>query len=174
MAKLKDYFKAGKNSNPIDWTKVEESLGFVIHDDLKDFFSRMGKKDISDIVDFRESEFIVKTGDKRNDTWFSFNECEGKTEYRLDTAVSAKTPVETIRYCFEEWTGRNDFGRRAMIGEFYANIGQILILFNNDTGKIEWIDCGYGYFDVYEENPHGVLANSLEEFLEKLNSAQTH
>ena len=37
----------------------------------------------------------------------------------------------------------------------------------NDTGKIEWIDCGYGYFDIYEENPNGILANSIQEFLEK-------
>jgi hypothetical protein len=50
---------------------------------------------------------------------------------------------------------------------FYFNIGEILILFNNDTGKIEWIDCGYGYFDIYEENPNGILANSIQEFLEK-------
>ncbi|WP_154694847.1 hypothetical protein [Clostridium botulinum] len=40
-------------------------------------------------------------------------------------------------------------------------------MINNDSGKVEWIDCGYGYFDIYEENPNGVVANSLQEFLDK-------
>ena len=44
--------------------------------------------------------------------------------------------VDTIDYIFSEWTGGNDFGHRAFIGQFYVNIGEILILFNNDTGKI--------------------------------------
>ena len=43
-----------------------------------------------------------------------------------------------------------------------------MILFNNDTGNVEWIDCGYGYFDVYEENPNGIIANDIDEFLSKL------
>ena len=54
------------------------------------------------------------------------------------------------------------------MGNFYTKIGNILILFNNETGKVEWMDCEYGYFNVYEQNPNGVLANTMDEFIEKL------
>ena len=47
-------------------------------------------------------------------------------------------------------------------------MGDFLILFNNNTGNVEWIDCGYGYFDIYEENPNGIIANDIDEFLSKL------
>lgn len=97
-----------------------------------------------------------------------FNDCEGNVEYRLSLISSLENVAQEIEFAFQEWTGENDFGHSAMIGEFYFNIGKILILFNNDTGKIEWIDCEYGYFEVYEENPNGILAHSMQDFLEKL------
>ena len=166
--KLREFLKKEIGTIQIDWEKVEEHMGFTIHKDLKEFYSRDAGKDVKDVVNFAEEKFIEKTGDERNDTWFSFNNCEGKVEYVLEL-LSRKTEdaVNTIDYVFSGWTGGNDFGHRAFIGQFYFNIGEILILFNNDTGKIEWIDCGYGYFDVYEENPKGILANSMQEFLEK-------
>ena len=166
--KIRDFKIKEIGTIQIDWEKIEEHMGFAIHKDLKDFYSRDAGKDIKDIVDFTEAKFVIKTGDERNDTWFSFNSCEGKVEYTLE--LLSKNPqdaIDTIDYVFSEWTGGNDFGHRACIGQSYFNIGEILILFNNDTGKIEWIDCGYGYFDIYEENPNGILANSIQEFLEK-------
>lgn len=168
VMKIRDFKIKEIGTIQIDWEKIEEHMGFAIHKDLKDFYSRDAGKDIKDIVDFTEAKFVIKTGDERNDTWFSFNSCEGKVEYTLE--LLSKNPqdaIDTIDYVFSEWTGGNDFGHRACIGQFYFNIGEILILFNNDTGKIEWIDCGYGYFDIYEENPNGILANSIQEFLEK-------
>lgn len=68
---------------------------------------------------------------------------------------------------FGDWTGGNDFGHHALIGELLINIGQLYITFNNDTGRFEWVDLGYGYFDVYEENPYGIIADSAQEFLDK-------
>ena len=59
-------------------------LQFAIHKDLKDFYSRDAGKDIKGIVNFTAEKFVVKTGDERNDTWFSFNSCEGKVEYTLE------------------------------------------------------------------------------------------
>ena len=56
-----------------------------------------------------------------------------------------------------------------MLGTIDTDMGEFLILFNNDTGNIEWNDCGYGHFEVYEENPNGIIANSIDEFLLKLN-----
>ncbi len=68
---------------------------------------------------------------------------------------------------FGDWTGGNDFGHRAYIGEIIINIGQISLVFNNDTGEFEWADFGYGYFDVYSENPYGIVADNTQEFLDK-------
>lgn len=166
--KLQEFLKKETGAIQIDWEKAETHMGFTIHKDLKSFYSRDAGKDIKGVVDFAEEKFIEKTGNERNDTWFSFNHCKGKVEYELN--LLPKKPekmIDAIDYIFSEWTGGNDFGHRAFLGQFYFNIGEILILFNNDTGKIEWMDCGYGYFDVYKENPNGVLANSMQEFLDK-------
>lgn len=34
------------------------------------------------------------------------------------------------------------------------------VLLNKDAGNV---DCEYGYFVVYEENPNGILAHSVDE-----------
>lgn len=66
-----------------------------------------------------------------------------------------------------DWIGGNDFGHRAYIRDISLNIGQISIIFNNDTGSFEWVDFGYGYFEIYEENPYGIIADMVQEFLDK-------
>ena len=71
-----------------------------------------------------------------------------------------------IKTAFTDWTGGNDFGHRALIGAIVTNMGDFLVLFNNDTGNVEWMDCGYGYFDVYEENPNGIIADSVDAFFD--------
>lgn len=172
MATIQDLMNNGANTILIDWEGIETEVGFQIHQDLKDFYSRISGTKIRDVVNFVEKIFLEETGNEKYDTWISFNQCEGKVQYSLTLIKSLENAAQEIKYAFQEWTGGNDFGHRAMIGQFYFNIGEILILFNNDTGKIEWVDCGYGYFDVYEENPNGILANSVQDFLEKLCSHQ--
>lgn len=157
------------NNILIDWKKIETEVSFPIHQDLKDFYSSY-RGNIKGIVNFVEAVFFEKTGNKKFDTWISFNRCEGNTKYELYSVKSSENAVKEILWAFEEWTGGNDFGHRAMIGQFDTNIGELLILFNNDTGKIEWIDCGYGYFDNYEDNPNGILANNIQDFLKKISS----
>ena len=66
-----------------------------------------------------------------------------------------------------EWTGGNDFGYRAYVGEILINIGQVSLLFNNDTGEFEWVDFGYGNFDTFSDNPYGIVADNTQEFLNK-------
>lgn len=66
------------------------------------------------------------------------------------------------------WTGGNDFGQRVYIGELHTNIGSITIVINNQTGAVEWVDCEYGHYEKYEKNPHGILAENMDEFLWKL------
>ena len=151
----------------LDWKKIEQETGFPIHQDLKKFYSVFTGKPHG-VVNFIEKNFIEKTGNKKFDKWFSFNHCEGNVSYYFFPVTSPQNAAKEVIDAFKEWTGENDWGHRAMIGQFLTNIGDILILFNNDTGKVEWIDCGYGYFDIYEKNPNGILANSMEDFLKKL------
>ncbi len=167
--KLCEFLKIEAGTMQIDWENVEKHMGFAIHKDLKDFYSRNKGKNIEGTVNFVQKKFIEKTGNKRNDTWFSFNRCEGTVHYKLNLlSAKHKTFADAVDYVFSVWTGGNDFGHRAFLGTLSVKMGEITILFNNDTGKIEWVDFGYGYFDVYEENPNGILANSMQEFFNKL------
>ena len=155
----------------IDWMKVEETVGFSLHPDLKKFYSRFlceDRENISGKFTLIEDKFIKKTGNERFDKWFSLNECEGDLFYELYPIKNLEKAHIEIEHAFTYWTGGNDFGHRALIGTLVTDMGDMLILFNNDTGNVEWNDCGYGYFDDYEENPNGIIANSIEEFLQKL------
>lgn len=55
-----------------------------------------------------------------------------------------------------------------LIGELFTGIGEISIVINNRTGAVEWVDCEYGQYEEYEKNPHGVLADHMDSFLQKL------
>ena len=167
--RISEFIGKEKGNITIDWNEVEKHISFKVHDNVKDFFSRaFSDKCITGSVNFIEKYFIKSTGNERNDAWFSFNKCEGKIEFELELLTKAEDATLEIEKAFNDWTGGNDFGHRVKIGQFYFNMGEILILINNDTGKVEWIDCGYGYFDIYDENPNGILANDIQEFLNKL------
>lgn len=172
MAELRDLLEAQSGSVGIDWSRVEEVLEFPVHDDLKAFYSRLACGRVSGTVHFTESSMLERTGDRRNDTWFSFNECEGDAAYELYLLSSPRDAVRRVKSAFTSWTGGYDFGRRARIGAMFFNIGQVEILFNNDSGRVEWMDAGYGNFENYEENPNGVLAKSVDRFLEKLREGE--
>lgn len=171
MVTLKELIDATPDTIRIDWIKVEETIGFSLHSDLKKFYSRLlcgEQKKILGKFFLIEEKFIKKTGNKRFDTWFSLNECEGDLFYELYPIKELEKAYIEIESAFTNWTGGNDFGHRALIGTINTDMGDFLILFNNDTGNVEWNDCGYGYFDIYEENPNGIIANNIEEFLLKL------
>lgn len=171
MITLSDFVKTATDTIKIDWQKAEETIGFSLHSDLKKFYSRLlcgEQKIISGDFLLNESDFIKPTGNERFDKWYSFNECEGELPYELYPVKELENAHIEIEVAFTYWTGGNNFGHRACIGSIYTNMGDFLILFNNDTGNIEWIDCGYGHFDVYEENPNGIIANNIEELLMKL------
>lgn len=163
---LATFVKTQPNNIAIDWNKAEDELGFILHKNIKDFYSRTFGKCIKGRVNFTADKFLKKTDNEKFDNWFTFNKCEGIVEVEF-YPLERKNIIETLKSTFSYWTGGNDFGHRTLIGTFYMNIGQILILINNDTGKVEWIDCGYGYFDVYEQNPNGILADTITELLEK-------
>ena len=168
---FRELVQKATNTIHVDWDEVEKKLTFPLHENVKDFYSRSYGKYVRGAIDFNEEKMLVKTGDSRNDEWFSKNECEGKVSFQFYLLEENKDSAVRIANDFNEWTGGNDFGHRVFIGKLYTNIGDILILLNNDTGNVEWIDCGYGYFDVYEENPNGILAHSIDELFEKFSQS---
>ena len=155
----------------IDWDLVEAKLGFQLHDNIKNYFSRIsGTYCINGLMEYDPVEFSKESISK--EAWLE-NASEGRSfaDYALcllNDIDSESVYNRLYDLFFGDWTGGNDFGHRAYVGEIIINIGQITIVFNNDTGKFEWADFGYGYFDVYEENPYGIIADTTEELLEKI------
>ena len=94
----------------------------------------------------------------------------GEIEYELLPLRTIENCDKFIQSAFKKWMGDFDMGRRAMIGSFYTDVGDFLLLFNNDTGSIEWNDPGYGHFEVYEDNPYGIFARDIYEFYDKLST----
>lgn len=169
MSKTDDWKRTAPDTLKIDWDAVGKDLGFAPHDNLKDFFSRITAKKVGGVMMYEPREFVKEYVNR--DNWLegsngSFPNCE----YELWALESTDTEY-VCRFLrdafFGDWTGGNDFGHRALIGQLFINIGQLYITLNNDTGQFEWVDLGYGYFDEYTENPYGIIADGTEEFLGK-------
>ena len=171
---IKEWKKALAGTIGIDWSVVEEDLGFELHDNLKDLYSRILGKGTSagraeGVMVFNPQVFVKENINR--DSWLE--DANGGRKYAQFDLFPLKQAdseyvCEFMQEAFEgDWTGGNDFGHRAYIGEILLNIGQITLVFNNDTGRFEWVDFGYGYFDVYEENPYGIVADNAQEFLDK-------
>lgn len=168
---IQEYVSASQDNVKPDFEKAEMFLGFRLNESVKNFYSRVYAKAVDGTVVIPEKDFTVPIGNKRFDAWFRSNGIKGRTDIRLFPCTNEKTSARFIRDRFYSWTGGNDFGQRVYIGEFFANIGQITIVINNQTGAVEWVDCEYGHYEKYEKNPHGILAENMYEFLQKIVSA---
>lgn len=174
MSKISELQKTTAGTINIDWKPAEDKIGFKIHNNLKDFYSRiLGSKNksgvVSGIIKFKPNEFVKRYINM--DNWLD-NSNGGRPCAEFELYLLTKTDSDYISdyiqdAFFGDWTGGNDFGHRAYIGEIIVNIGQIYLIFNNDTGEFEWADFEYGYFDVYTENPYGIVADNTQEFLDK-------
>ena len=141
-----------------------------IHNGLKDFYSRLLCGEHSCIegkYNLNESQFIKPPVEKFTQ-WLEL--ISGEIEYELLPLRTIENCDKFIQSAFKKWMGDFDMGRRAMIGSFYTDVGDFLLLFNNDTGSIEWNDPGYGHFEVYEDNPYGIFARDIYEFYDKLST----
>lgn len=162
-----EFVSARPGSVTPDFQKAESQLGFPLRESVRDFYSRAFAKKVEGRVNIPAKGFTLPIGNARFDTWFSFNKIRGKTEFQLFPCANAKGSARFIYGSFTEWTGGNDFGERAFIGELFTGIGAISLVINNQTGAVEWVDCEYGQYDNFEENPHGILADSMDSFLLK-------
>lgn len=147
------------NTEILDFTKVERELGFIIHSDLKEYYASYFFNKIEGVIASSQVPLTEKWGN-----WFEFNEVD-ELEITLQGLKKSEDLNEHIMHSFRAWTGDYDFGQRFWIGSIYTNIGTILVLFNNQTGVIEWIDPEYGYFGNLEEDPNGKLTDSLVDLI---------
>jgi len=174
IPKIKQLQAAAAGTIIIDWNAVEEMIGFELHDSLKDFYSRMlGSKNkygtISGRIKYDPARFVKRYVNEEN--WLE-NANSDLNHAAFSLNLLTQTDVEYVADYLQDafkgdWTGGNDFGHRAYIGEIRINIGQISLVFNNDTGEYEWVDFGYGYYDIYTDNPYGIVADNTQEFLDK-------
>lgn len=147
-----------------DFTSVEKELGFQLHEDMKTYFGSSFFDEIKGVLPSSRIPSTEKWGH-----WFEFNE-EFALPVTLKGPERGKDLREQILYAFQAWTGGYDFGERFWIGEIDANIGQILLVFNNETGSVEWIDTDYGSFGNLEEDPNGLFAPTLADLIQALSS----
>lgn len=165
---LNEFLELKDCSLSIDWSCIENDIGFQLHDDLKKLYSRTYSKYVRGVIKFNDTDFLVSTGNKTFDEWFSKNNCNGEVEISLNLIKDRESVDSTVRKAWKDWMGPFDFGKRILIGNFDMDIGSILILFNNDTGCIEWLDSEYGGFGDLEKDPNGIIAYNIDEFLNKL------
>lgn len=165
---FKEYRAACPGSVAPAFEKAESLLGFKLHDSVRNFYSRVYAKRVKGQVNIPAEGFTIPIGNPRFDKWFSFNGIKGRTAFELFPCTDCGGSAESIRDGFTLWTGGNDFGERVLIGELFTGIGEISIVINNRTGAVEWVDCEYGQYEEYEKNPHGVLADHMDSFLQKL------
>lgn len=176
MLLINEWKQAHAGMININWDVVEERLGFKLHDNIKDLYSRIivdnnPRKNVRGTMEFKPEEFVKRYVNR--DNWLC--EANGTSKYTsYNLCTLHKNDDDYVCNFFMEaflgdWRGGNDFGHRAYIGSILINIGQISLIFNNDTGSFEWVDFEYGYFEEYEENPYGIVADTAQEFLDKFN-----
>lgn len=160
---------------PINWTYAETVVGFKLHKNFKDLYSRTlindeRKKLLKGMMKFSPEEFVKEYISSKEDWFENANGRKASCRFTLRPIIYSGTNYMCLfvkEAFWGVWTGGNDFGRRAYIGNISLDIGHISIIFNNNTGKFEWVDFGYRYFEIYEENPFGIIADTTQEFLNK-------
>lgn len=158
---LKRLVKTPPYTLDIDWKSIEKNI--ILHENVKNFFSRITGKEIEfpAQIDF---EKFIQTPENSKEYPHWFDEYSGICPTTLNPLYSLNDIEKTIKHRFEIGGESN----RIHIGNFYLDIGDVSIVINNDNGNIEWCDFGYGYFEVYEENPFAVMSADVQEFLDML------
>ncbi|OGO84063.1 MAG: hypothetical protein A2Y22_03355 [Clostridiales bacterium GWD2_32_59] len=164
--KIKEFvreFIGSKEPAQIEFKNVEESIGFELHRNLKEFWNSFCFNQIDGILHPSQIKLTEKWGN-----WFDY---EGQNEEILITLLGIKVDDDISKIVhtrLSSWTGGIDFGKRIELGTIEDTRGDMILVFNNDTGEIEWIDFEYGQFGDLNKDPNGVLADSIEELLELL------
>ena len=146
-----NYFEWNKH-NEIDFEKIEKELGFVVHNDLKEFYLKFDKRNINCIFNginwFEDSdslfvELISIDNNPEKDICNNFNQ---------EAIYGNDKNNEDIRY---------------HLGYLIDDRGYMGLYFNNKSGKIDFCDYEYGA-DSWNECPRAIISKSLKDFISLL------
>jgi len=189
----------GKMAEPtaaIDFGDMEKSPGFAVHGKLKEFYRTVGEDALFGAIHFRQLPHAEQWGDwfeNENDPLIGISLYGTKGYVEPPLFYSDGTPVpEEIDEEAEEDRANYDFaaefvnsfycrepqykgfGQRMIIGVIDDNMGRdgLNVLFDNETGFVEWSDTEWGDNRDYNDVPHGILAHSIDELLRLMKEAR--
>lgn len=177
---LKKFAKTPKNTLKIDWSIIENRLGFTLHENVKEFYSRITCDERLGFACcmYLDPKYLIKpSGNDKFDSYLSRN---GNTNdmdrfgndvcYTLNILNNndIHNSYDTIYYAFNSFDLKNcNIGKRAIIARLDRRCGTTWIFINNVTGKYEWA-CFSDYETSFEDTPHGLVADDFDEFVNKL------
>lgn len=180
---IKELINTPTGSVKIDWYEIEKYLGFKIHNNIKDFYSRIvcdEKFGFRDRMKFVREKFVIPIGNNKYDGFLftngNTNDCDAQgndTNYCLEL-LSSKDLVDLPKkfenlFSLGSWKYVSCIENRLYIGTLSHRIGAISLFINNDSGMFEWAYLQDKQGDYYE-NPNGLIAYSVDEFMLKLNN----
>lgn len=77
---LEKFIETKAGTLKLDWDQIESELGFKVHENAKNFYSRCAEDTIEGYINFTEDAFIRSYENKKYDKWFSCDECEDEIE----------------------------------------------------------------------------------------------
>lgn len=180
---IKQLINASVGSVKIDWDKIEDYLGFTIHNNIKDFYSRIvcdDKLGFKGGMKFVREKFIILTGNDKYDR-FLFNngntndyDAKGNDTFYCLKLLSSKD-LEDLPRKFEQlfnmeiWQHIYNMRKRVYIGYLLHKAGEISLFINNDSGVFEWAYLRDEHRNYYD-NPNGIVAYNVHNFFIKLNN----
>ncbi len=180
IEELKKFAKTPKNTLKIDWSIIENRLGFTLHENVKEFYSRITcdeRLGFACCMYLDPKDFVKPSGNDKFDSYLRRN---GNTNdmdrfgndvwYKLKLLNSDDfhNSYETIYKAFDNtYINTSNIGRRANIAYLVHRFYGIYIFINNDTGKYEWVLHNEEVKSL-EDTPHGHIADDFNEFMNKL------
>lgn len=180
---IKELINEPAGSVKIDWCKVEKHLGFKMHNNVKNFYSRIvcdEKIEFRGRMKFIRDKFIIPTGNQRYDKFLFDNgntndwDAQGNDTYYY-LALLSSTDLKDLPKKFEQlfnmaiWRHIENMENRLYIGCLIHRIGEVCMFINNNSGVFEWAYL-QDKRDNYYDNPNGIIAYDADEFISKLNN----
>jgi hypothetical protein len=154
-----------QKENNIDFNTIDKMLGFSVHEDLKEFYTKntFVDSDYEYMIDKKYLSKSINMGDWFEDSDKIWVELHGNVPIEtFEKAVIANFDQNSIYGVFDQ-----KYEIRYMLGYLEDDRGQIGLYFNNDTGEVDWCDFEYGA-DPWEANPRGIICRSIREFIDLL------